>query len=122
MTTAELIGLLRQEDPDGTAEVCVGVNPVWFVEHLPAYYDGRLEFVERVNGKPVRAGWRVDGSKVRIRTDDVETAIYDNPDVEIIEPPHEQGRRAEWVEKTRAEVREIKQRLKDSKKGAKDGD
>jgi hypothetical protein len=48
----------------------------------------------------VRAGWRADGSKVRIRTDDVEAAIYDNPDVEIVEPAYEQGRRAAWVEKT----------------------
>lgn len=114
--------MIQQEDPEGTAEVCVGTAPVWFVERVPAYYDGRLEFVERVNGKPVRAGWRADGSKVRIRTDDVETAIYDNPDVEIVEPAYEQGRRAAWVEKTRAEVREIKQQLKGSKKGAKDGD
>ncbi len=75
MTTTQLIELLKQEDPEGTAEVCVGVNPVWCVERMPYYYDGRLEFVERVKGLPVRAGWRDNGLKVKIRTDDIETAI-----------------------------------------------
>ena len=92
MTTAQLIELLKQEDPEGTAEVCVGVNPVWFVEKVPAYYDGRLEFVERIKGLPVRAGWRSEGDKVKIHTDDIETAIYDNPDVEIVEPLRSDGR------------------------------
>jgi len=109
MTTAELITLLQQEDPEGTAEVCVGTAPVWCVEKLPYYYDGRLEFVERRNGVPVRAGWRDEGVKVRIRTDDVESAIYDNPTVEIVMPPSEQGRRAEWIEKTRTESFALRQ-------------
>ena len=46
-TTAEFIKMIQQEDPEGTAEVCVGTAPVWFVERVPAYYDGRLEFVEQ---------------------------------------------------------------------------
>lgn len=114
MTTAQLIELLKQEDPEGTAEVCVGVNPVWFVEKVPAYYDGRLEFVERVKGLPVRAGWRDNGLKVKIHTDDIETAIYDNPEVEIVEPLRSDGRHTAWVESKRKEARDLKAELRKS--------
>lgn len=114
MTTAQLIELLKQEDPEGTAEVCVGVNPVWCVEKMPYYYDGRLEFVERVKGLPVRAGWRNEGSKVKIRTDDIESAIYDNPEVEIVEPLRSDGRHTAWVESKRKESRELKAELRKS--------
>ena len=44
MTTNEFIELLKQNDPDGTAEVCINSNSNHFyINVLPAYYDGKLK-------------------------------------------------------------------------------
>lgn len=42
MKTKELIKLLQQEDPSGEEEVCIDNQPVWYVQRMPAYYDGTL--------------------------------------------------------------------------------
>ena len=42
MKTKDLIKLLKEEDPSGEEEVCIDNQPVWFVQRMPAYYDGRL--------------------------------------------------------------------------------
>ncbi len=40
MLTKELIALLKEADPEGNTEVCIDNLPVWYVQKLPAYYDG----------------------------------------------------------------------------------
>lgn len=68
MKTKKLIELLQQEDPSGEIEVCVGNVDIFFVERLPAYYDGSLQVLERdeslngyniIGGKYVRSGHKV---------------------------------------------------------------
>ncbi len=47
MKTKELIRQLQREDPSGELECCVDNSDIFFVEHLPAYYDGCLEVLVR---------------------------------------------------------------------------
>ena len=42
MKTKELIKELQELDPTGETEVVCGCGDIYFVEELPAYYDGRL--------------------------------------------------------------------------------
>jgi hypothetical protein len=63
VTTAELIVALRDADPAGTTPVCVANADVYFVQRLPAYYDGRLQQLvhdERKRGK----AWSIIGAKL----------------------------------------------------------
>jgi hypothetical protein len=62
MTTAELIALLREADPDGTTPVCVGNADVYFVQRLPAYYDGRLQ--QLVHDESKKPYWTIVGAKI----------------------------------------------------------
>ena len=62
MTTAELIALLREADPDGTTPVCVANADVYFVQRLPAYYDGRLQ--QLVHDESKQPNWTIVGAKI----------------------------------------------------------
>jgi len=83
--TAEFIKMLQEEDPEGEAYVCVGNHPVRWIEKLPYYYDGRMEWVERdEHGDPVKVGWPSGVQKIKIHEDTIEDALMDNPDAEIM--------------------------------------
>ena len=80
MTTSELIAALREVDPDGTTPVCVANADVYFVQRLPAYYDGRLQqFVhdESKRGKE----WSIVGAKLISRGEKVDIFVMSIRDV-----------------------------------------
>lgn len=83
MKTNEFIKLLQEEDPSNECDVCVGNNPVSWVEKLPYYYDGKQTIVERVDGYPVRGGYPSGTMKMKIHYDTLEDALMDNPDMEL---------------------------------------
>jgi hypothetical protein len=106
MTTAELIAALREVDPDGTTPVCVGNTDVYFVQRLPAYYDGCLQQLvheERQRGK----AWSIigakivsGGEKVDIVAMSIRDVMCDMPDLPI------EGGDPETIARWRAEARD----------------
>ena len=89
MTTAELIRLLQEADPEGTTPVCVGNQDVYLVQRLPAYYDGPLQQLVHDPAKVGKA-WSVVGArltasgyKVDIRPLSIRDAMEDNPDLPV---------------------------------------
>jgi hypothetical protein len=111
MKTKDLIKLLRENDPEGEIEVCVGNVPVHYVDNLPAYYDGLLQVlipnpIECKYYNVEQAKFVSSGRKVVIHTWGIDDAIYENPDLPV-EIENDNGRYAEMVEKWRAEGREI---------------
>lgn len=108
MKTAELIRRLQEADPTGELPVCVGNVDVYFVQTLPAYYDGQLQQLVHDEGKRpyysvVGAKITRRGTKVDIVTHSIRDALLDHPDmpVECDEPSM-----AERVEQWRQEARE----------------
>jgi len=105
MTTAELIEALRAADPDGTTPVCVGNEDVYFVQRLPAYYDGRLQQLvhdESLRGKAwsiVGARIITGGEKVSIVPLSIRDVLADDPDLPI------DGGDPDVVDRWRAEAR-----------------
>lgn len=84
MKTNELIELLKKEDPNNECEVCIDNKAIYYVERLPYYYDGRLEFVEcNKQRTPIKCGWRTTSPKVKIRYYDLEDVIVDDIDIAI---------------------------------------
>jgi hypothetical protein len=88
MTTIELIKELQKADPSGKLEVTVGKTPIYFVEQLPAYYDGCLQKLVR-NSKQapyynVVAGVITSkGSHISIHPLSIETAIMEDPNLPV---------------------------------------
>jgi hypothetical protein len=83
--TSEFIKMLQKEDPLDECYVCVGNHPVSWVERLPAYYDGRMEWIEKdEHGTPIKVGYPSGKMKLTIHYDTVEDALLDNPDAELI--------------------------------------
>lgn len=89
MTTAELIALLQAADPAGTTPVCVGNEDVYFVDRLPAYYDGQLQ---QLVHDPAKVGkeWSIigarvtsKGEKVKIVTMGVRDLLSEHPDIPV---------------------------------------
>lgn len=89
MTTAELIALLKAADPDGTTPVCVDNADVYFVDRLPAYYDGKLQQLIHDPAKRGKAwsiiGARITsaGEKVEIHTVSVSDLVHMHPEIPI---------------------------------------
>jgi hypothetical protein len=107
VTTAELIAALRDADPDGTLPVCVGNADVYFVQTLPAYYDGRLQQLvhdESKRGKEwsiVGAKIITFGRKVCLHKMSIRDALVDWPDMPI------EGGDPATIERWRAEARAL---------------
>lgn len=110
MKTSELIRRLQEADPTGDAECVVGCEDIFFVEPLPAYYDGRpllLVHDESLRDKcfsVVGARFMGDGPKVRITTLGLEDLLIDNPELPI---EGAYGHRAEHVEAARQHARDV---------------
>lgn len=88
MNTRELIAELQQQDPSGEVTVCVGNSPIFFVERLPAYYDGPLldltrDPTKKPNYDVIAVKYRRSGDKVKLHTLDVEDAIEMDPNVPV---------------------------------------
>lgn len=87
MTTKELIKALKKQDPFGNLEVTVGKTPIYFVERMPAYYDGCLQKLVQDKTKPyynITGGVITSkGYHVNIHTMNLEDAIYDDPNLPI---------------------------------------
>ena len=83
--TSEFIKMLQEEDPNDECYVCVSNHPVSWIEKLPYYYDGRMEWIEKdEHGTPVKVGYPGGKQKLKIHYDTVEDALMDNPDAELI--------------------------------------
>jgi len=83
--TSQFIKMLQEEDPNDECYVCVSNYPVKWIEKLPYYYDGRMEWVERnEQGDPIRVGYPSGVQKIKIHYDTIEDALMDNPDAELI--------------------------------------
>lgn len=86
MKTKDLIALLQDADPTGEEEVCVGNCDIFYVESLPAYYDGSLQVISRekgTEGKIVGAKYKRQGRKIDIRTISISDLVLDYPEMPI---------------------------------------
>jgi hypothetical protein len=88
MKTRELIAALQEADPGGEVDVCVGNAPIYYVEHLPAYYDGPLG--QLVQDKSVThccniTGYRftTEGSKVKLVAMALDDCLCDDPELPV---------------------------------------
>ena len=78
MKTKELIRQLQEADPSGELEVGIHNEDILSIEHLPAYYDGSLQVINKnekghiVSGEIYRTG-----SKIKICTYPLEDAVLD---------------------------------------------
>ena len=87
MTTQKLIEELKKADPGGTAEVVVNNAPIYFVENLPAYWDGHMQVLKQdlsnqfYNIRGVKITGK--GQKVRLNIMNIEDIISEDPEAEI---------------------------------------
>jgi hypothetical protein len=83
MKTSEFIKLLQAEDPNDECTVCISNHPVSWIEKLPYYYDGRLEYIEKdASGTVLKVGYKAGGMKLKIHYDTIEDVLMDYPDAE----------------------------------------
>jgi hypothetical protein len=114
--TKKLIELLQKEDPTGELEACIGNEDILSLDTVDAYYDGCLEILHRDWSLPyynvIGATITSKGAKVRIHTESIEDALFDEPDmpVEVIDT-FDEKRMADRVGHWREKAREIKDKL-----------
>ena len=86
MKTKDLIKMLKEADPTGEEEVCIDNQPVWFVQRMPAYYDGRLVRYEPPLPLDEEEGMRIpdkmhfisDGVKIEVMYYPWRSAMWDS--------------------------------------------
>lgn len=114
MKTKELIRRLQEEDPSGEAEVVVGGEDIYFVEAMPAYYDGRPTLL--VHDEALRdKAWSIVGlhvpaggvKKLRIVTVSAEDVFLSNPEAPVTYGDDGARRDEPQFEKLRAEMRNV---------------
>jgi hypothetical protein len=121
MKTKKLIELLMKEDPSGEAECCIGNNDIHFVEIVPAYYDGRLEILNRDESLPYYniVGGKITsrGMKIFINPLSLADVLLEDPEVPIdLSECQDNGNRyAEAVEKWREHGRKFVSKMKEIK-------
>lgn len=84
MKTKELIAALQKEDPSGEYEVLAEGDPIFFVEALPAWYDGPMKVLEQdQSGHCI--GYKVTkiGNKIRLHTMSLGDFVIDYPNIEV---------------------------------------
>lgn len=119
MKTKKLIELLNEADPSGEEEVCVGNIDIHFVSKDPAYYDGCLQVLVR---DPLRepyyniTGAKINGtgSKIQIHILEIESAIYDNPELPV-EVDSSNIRYIEKVKGWRKDAKDLEEELKNER-------
>jgi len=107
MKTKELIRQLQEADPSGEIECCIDNADIFFVERLPAYYDGRLQTLKRdKNGQITGAKVISKGDKIKIYPLSIQEHFLDNPELEVqYETDNEFAK--EWLEKERQKAKDI---------------
>jgi hypothetical protein len=87
MKTKRLIELLQKADPSGELECCIGNADIHYVERMEAYWDGRLQVLQRDESNPyyniVGAKYTCKGDKVKIHPLSIHDAIENDPDLPI---------------------------------------
>ena len=107
MTTAELIKLLQQADPDGTTPVCIDNADIYFVDRMPAFWDGRLEQLVHDETKRGKAwsivGARVirSGEKIKIKSLSIQEVFIDHPDLPVECSDSDRGQVEAWRKQAR---------------------
>lgn len=88
MKTKELIRQLQEADPTGEVECSLGNCDIYFVERLPAYYDGSQQVL--IRDESLKPFWNIVGGKVRSHGDKVvlktmalSDLVCDNPELQI---------------------------------------
>lgn len=114
MKTRELIARLQAQDPSGELQVCSGNRPIYFVERLPAYYDGRLQMLiqDETRTDYNIVGYKITGrgEKVQLHIMDLEDCIAGNADLPLDVADLSEGAQREWIDLAdtcRAETRAI---------------
>lgn len=120
MRTKELIKELRKEDPSGELECVVGGEPIFFLQNLPAYYDGSLQCLVQDPDKSdgydvVGAKFTDKGRKIEISTFTVEDAILEDLDLpvdcsEVGDAERKEKQVKEWRKKSKDLLRLVKKR------------
>lgn len=127
MTTKDLIKRLQEVDPEGNTEVVVGSDPIYFVEHLPGYYDGAYVTLIQDHGKDPYyniTGAKVTraGSKVKIHLMSVEDILQDDSNA-YIDTSELTGHTKEWwethIKQWREESAKIDKDIEEWKKNGK---
>lgn len=116
MKTKELIRRLQEEDPTGEEECCVGNCDIFFVEALPAYYDGCNQVLIRDPAKApyydiVGGKYTEKGLKISLRTMSIPDAIFENADMPVDFSDLHETRRERYekvIEEKRKTTREIR--------------
>ena len=84
MKTKELIRQLQEADPSGECDCCVDNADILFVQKEEAYWDGRLQVLQR-DGKGHVVGIKItsNGDKVSINICPLDEAIFNYPDLPV---------------------------------------
>ena len=84
MKTKELIRRLQEQDPSGEHEVCVDNMDIVSVYAEPAYWDGRLQVLERdEDGKIIGARYETEGFKITIEARSISEILFDCPEFPV---------------------------------------
>lgn len=117
MKTKELIRSLQELDPSGEEECCVGNVDIIYVQKMPAYYDGRLQVLQRDAGKGFNVrgiDFRSHGVKIDLVTYSCHDGIFDNADFKVT------GAVSDWyleqIERWRAESKQLDADLEEKRK------
>lgn len=79
MKSKELIKQLQELDPTGEIEVAVGNQDIWLVDCYPAYYDGNLQVLKRINSEYydiTGVEFKIQGSKIDLRPMGFDDVIF----------------------------------------------
>lgn len=88
MKTKELIRLLQEIDPEGETECCIANHDIYYLDKLPAYWDGILEILQRDPSKApyydiCGAKYTSKGYKINIRSLSITDAIGNDTKLKI---------------------------------------
>ena len=113
MTTFELIKKLQSVDPSGKLQVVVNNIPIYTVDNVEAYWDGRLQMLIQDRSKDPYyniVGYKVtsQGRKVRLNTMDLDDVMLDNPDIPVYLEELGKYFKKEWEERVRDTREEMK--------------
>ena len=110
MTTAELIKLLQEIDPEGNTHVSIGNKDILFVDTEPAYWDGCLQIL--IKDKKLSPYYDVigakyisEGSKVVIHPLSIKEAIWDDPDMPVEYDEYSEKKHKNKIEDERKEAK-----------------
>lgn len=120
MKTKDLIKELQEQDPSGELECVVGGEPIFFLQNLPAYYDGSLQYLIQDPDKAgsynvVGAKFIDKGRKIEISTLTIENAIWEAPELpvdcsEVSNIERKEKKVEEWRRQRREADKEIEKR------------